>query len=121
MAKNISANIMTNYNELAQKLKLMAHPERLQILDILRQEAECVCHLEALLGKPQPYISQQLRALREADIIVDEKNGLNVYYRLVNPMVIGWLEQILGPTKPAPARLISCPCPKCGSMAINLT
>jgi len=112
---------MTNYNELAQKLKLLAHPERLEILDILRQEAECVCHLEALLGKPQPYISQQLRALREANIIMDEKNGLNVYYRLTNPEVMAWLEQILGPLKSAPLRLIDCPCPKCGSVTITLT
>jgi len=44
-----------NYEALSVRLKVLAHPERLRILDVLRHEPECVCHLEALLGKPQPY------------------------------------------------------------------
>ena len=64
-----------DYETLSSRLKLLAHPERLRILDVLRRDAECVCHLEALLGKPQPYVSQQLRFLRQAGLIVDEKEG----------------------------------------------
>jgi DNA-binding transcriptional ArsR family regulator len=40
------------YDAIAARLKLLAHPERLRILDAIRRDAECVCHLEALLGKP---------------------------------------------------------------------
>lgn len=107
------------YETISSRLKLLAHPERLQILDVLRRDAECVCHLEALLDKPQPYVSQQLRFLRQAGLIVDEKEGQNVYYRLVDSEVIAWLEQLLGPVTgehPAMAahkRVIACPCPKC--------
>lgn len=109
----------TDYEALSSRLKLLAHPERLRILDVLRRDAECVCHLEALLGKPQPYVSQQLRFLRQAGLIVDEKEGQNVYYRLVDPEVVRWLDQVLGPAQgehPAMAahkRVIACPCPKC--------
>ncbi|MEZ4612300.1 MAG: ArsR family transcriptional regulator [Caldilineaceae bacterium] len=39
---------------------------------------------EALLEKPQPYVSQQLRLLRDAGLIMDEKQGQNVFYRLVD-------------------------------------
>ena len=67
-----------NYKQLANRMKLLSYPERLRILDVLRQDTECVCHLEALLDKPQPYVSQQLRVLREAGIIQDEKHGHNV-------------------------------------------
>ena len=108
-----------DYETVSSRLKLLAHPERLRILDVLRRDAECVCHLEALLGKPQPYVSQQLRFLRQAGFIVDEKEGQNVYYRLVDTEVIRWLDQMLGPVTgehPAMAahkRLIACPCPKC--------
>lgn len=108
-----------DYKQLSDKFKLLAHPERLRILDVLRREPECVCHLEALLGKPQPYVSQQLRVLREAGIIVDEKEGMNVFYRLVDTDLAAWLELALGPVQgehPAMAyhkRLISCECPKC--------
>ena len=69
----------TDYELLSARLKLLAHPERLRILDAIRRDSECVCHLEALLGKPQPYVSQQLRLLRDAGVIVDEKQGQNVF------------------------------------------
>lgn len=112
-----------DYETISSRLKLLAHPERLRILDVLRRDAECVCHLEALLGKPQPYVSQQLRFLRQAGLIGDEKEGQNVYYRLVDPEVKAWLDQVLGPATgqdpemAAHKRAIACPCPKCGQAA----
>lgn len=108
-----------DYERLSAKLKLLAHPERLRILDVLRRDSECVCHLEALLHKPQPYVSQQLRLLREAHVITDEKAGNNVYYRIVDPDVTAWLDEILSPITGQDAnmarhkRLINCSCPKC--------
>ena len=110
---------ISDYRLLSEKFKLLAHPERLRILDVLRRGAECVCHLEALLDKPQPYVSQQLRSLREAGFIADEKDGVNVYYRLVDAEIAAWLDFILGPAQgedPELAyhkRIISCTCPKC--------
>jgi ArsR family transcriptional regulator len=107
------------YEKLANRIKLLAHPERLRILDVLRREAECVCHLEALLAKPQPYVSQQLRFLREAGIIQNEQVGHNVYYRLVDAEVIAWLDEILGAAEGEEPEMlyykqrISCDCPKC--------
>jgi ArsR family transcriptional regulator len=111
-----------DYEELGNRLKLLAHPERLRILDAIRRDAECVCHLEALLGKPQPYVSQQLRLLREAGLIEDRKQGQNVYYALVNPQVRHWLDAVLGPVEgDLPEllyhkRVIACPCPKCSNV-----
>ncbi len=108
-----------DYQQYSEKLKLLAHRERLRILDVLRREPECVCHLEMLLGKPQPYVSQQLRSLREAGFIADEKDGVNVFYRLVDAEVAAWLDLILGPVRGEDPQLahhkmvISCTCPKC--------
>lgn len=108
-----------DYSQIADRIKLLAHPERLQILDALRREPECVCHLEALLDKPQPYVSQQLGILRKAGVIENEKNGLNVYYRLVDLGIIAWLDQVLGkvegehPEIAYHKQIIVCPCPKC--------
>jgi len=115
----MKSEVTPAYATISSRLKLLAHAERLQILDVLRREAECVCHLEALLGKPQPYVSQQLRFLREAGLITDEKIGQNVYYRLIDQEVRGWLDQVLGPAIgehaaiAAHKRVIACPCPKC--------
>ena len=108
-----------SYERLSNRLKLLAHPERLRILDAIRRDAECVCHLEALLQKPQPYVSQQLRLLREAGLIEDRKQGQNVYYWLADNEVRTWLDAVLGPADgelPSLAqhkRVIACPCPKC--------
>ena len=108
-----------DYEMLSTHLKLLAHSERLRMLDALRREPECVCHLEALLGKPQPYVSQQLRIIREAGIIQDEKQGQNVFYRLVDAEVVAWLDSILGPVvgdhpeMTLHKKVIACPCPKC--------
>ena len=94
-------------------------PERLRILDALRRDAECVCHLEALLGKPQPYVSQQLRILRDAGVISDEKQGQNGFYRLTDADMAAWLDAILGeidgklPEMERHKKVISCICPKC--------
>lgn len=109
----------TDYREVSDRIKLLAHPERLRILDALRRDAECVCHLEALLGKPQPYVSQQLRILRNAGVIRDEKQGQNVFYRLTDADLPLWLDAILGdidgqlPEMERHKRVISCICPKC--------
>ncbi|MFN8446153.1 MAG: metalloregulator ArsR/SmtB family transcription factor [Caldilineaceae bacterium] len=108
-----------DYEMVSGRLKLLAHPERLRILDVLRRDAECVCHLEALLGKPQPYVSQQLRFLRQSGLILDEKEGQNVYYRLADAEIVAWLDLVLGPVAgehpemAAHKKVIACPCPKC--------
>ena len=93
---NTSMNDEPNYTELSERIKLLAHPERLRILDAVRRDAECVCHLEAMLGKPQPYVSQQLRLLRKAGVIEDEKQGQNVFYRLADETISAWLDMVLG-------------------------
>ena len=109
----------TDLNDHAERFKLLGHPVRLQILDVLRRSPECVCHLEALLGKPQPYISQQLRLLREAGVVADSKEGLNVFYHLVDSQVAALLNVALGPVLPGERTLHQalpgCICPKCAA------
>ncbi|HEX9115277.1 MAG TPA: metalloregulator ArsR/SmtB family transcription factor [Anaerolineae bacterium] len=113
---------MDRYRQQANLLKLLAHPARLEILDVLRRDAECVCHLSAALHKPQPYISQQLSILRNAGLIADEKDGTKVFYRLADQQVLERLDGILGPLPDAlapPGRrhapVAECACPKCRS------
>jgi DNA-binding transcriptional ArsR family regulator len=101
------------YRQAAQLHRLLSHPARLHILDELRRDEACVCHLQAVLGRPQAYVSQQLRVLREAGVVIDRKDGLLVYYRLADrQQVVRMLEDTLGPAG-EPTRLPGCPCPKC--------
>jgi DNA-binding transcriptional ArsR family regulator len=102
------------YHQISQLFHLLSHPVRLRILDELRSDDACVCHLQAVLDRPQAYVSQQLRVLREANVITDSKDGLFVYYGLSDQRVETLLQVLLGPTgeRTAPA---ACPCPKCTS------
>ncbi|MBC7226109.1 MAG: helix-turn-helix transcriptional regulator [Thermoflexales bacterium] len=100
------------YEPIIQLFSLLAHPARLRILDILRRGEACVCHLQAALGAPQPYVSQQLRVLREAGVISQRREGLFVYYRLADPRVAHLLEDVLGPVTEAPP-IPQCTCPRC--------
>lgn len=63
-------------------LNILAHPVRLQLLDVLTRNAGkvCVCDLEAAVPVKQPTVSHHLRLLREAGLIDFEKQGLWAYY-----------------------------------------
>lgn len=101
-----------DYQSKAELFKILSHPVRLQILDELRKYSCCVCHIQAITHRPQAYVSQQLRVLREAGLVIDEKDGQNVYYRLCNETIRVLLRETIGRSDP-PAILTDCTCPKC--------
>ena len=102
----------SSYRQTIELFQLLAHPGRLSILDELRRGEACVCHLQAILRRPQPYISQQLRVLREAGVIESYKDGLFVYYRLASPQVERLLAEVLG-LAGQPTPTLGCACPRC--------
>ncbi len=109
---------MDTYELETRTLKAIAHPVRLRILNALRAEEECVCHLTALLKQRQAYVSQQLMFLRQADLIEDRRDGLRVYYRIKHPQIVGVLDALnvfVGAKRLASEakRVPACPCPKC--------
>jgi len=98
----------------------MGHPARLQILDMLRLGETCVCHIERALDKRQAYISQQFMTLRDAGLVDSRKDGLQVYYRLVDEQVFEMLNLILGPqTNDGLDLLDDCSCPSCSSVLVT--
>jgi len=105
--------------QLSRLFKALVHPTRIAILDVLRNGDQCVCHIEAHLGYRQAYISQQLAVLREAGLIQDNRDGLNIYYRIIRPEVFALIDvarTMVGipiPRSPFNARRAACACPKC--------
>ncbi|MGZ6391001.1 MAG: ArsR/SmtB family transcription factor [Ktedonobacterales bacterium] len=67
---------------LAERLKALADPTRLRMLDLLAQQTEplCVCEITAEFDLRQPTISHHIRILREAGLIAGEKRGVWSYY-----------------------------------------
>lgn len=68
--------------KLAEVLKAAGEPTRLRLLNLLRQGDICVCDLQAVLEIPQPTISRHLAILRRAELVLDERDGARVFYRL---------------------------------------
>ena len=103
----------------ARVFRALMHPARLAILEMLRGGEQCVCHMEAGLGHRQAYISQHLAVLREAGLVRDRRDGLNIFYGVMRPEVFSLLDTariMVGGEAvmmiPAPP-IASCPCPKC--------
>jgi len=98
--------------------RILAHPVRLSILEILRDGEQCVCHMEVMLKRRQAYISQHLIVLREAGVVADRRDGWNMYYRVIRPEVFAVLDAMYALTgthvriKHRHANT-ECLCPKC--------
>jgi ArsR family transcriptional regulator len=75
--------------QLSDNFAILAHPIRLQILDMLSQSEGhvCVCDLETALPVKQPTVSHHLRLLREAGLVEAERRGQWVYYSIQRPVL----------------------------------
>jgi DNA-binding transcriptional ArsR family regulator len=83
-----------NAIDAANRLKLLAHPTRLQILRILSEGDQCVCIFSKALGKRQPNISQHLTKLKGAGAIESYMQGKYAYYRLKDKNTIKLLNAL---------------------------
>jgi DNA-binding transcriptional ArsR family regulator len=108
---------MKIYEQETKLYKALMHPARLAILDLLREDEACVCHMEATFGYRQAYISQQLMTLRDVGVVDDRRDGLNIFYRIIRPEIFDVLDSMRRVTgihpsaaKPAPN---TCTCPHC--------
>ncbi len=63
-------------------LKLISEETRLRVMMLLNEEALCVCELEAILEVPQPRVSKILSKYRDLGLVIDERKGKFIYYKL---------------------------------------
>ena len=79
----------------ADFFKCLSDPTRLDILKlILVRKNVCVCEITEQLQLSQPKISRHLALLRNFSILLDERKGQWVYYRL-NPNLPEWVNSVL--------------------------
>lgn len=74
--------MMVSIEEMAEQFKLLGDKTRLKIVSLLSQQQMCVCHLVELLQSTQPNISQHLRKLKDAGLVMEERRGQWIYYSL---------------------------------------
>jgi ArsR family transcriptional regulator len=110
----------------AELFNALAHPSRLEILELLRDGECCVCHIQAVLDQRQAYISQHLNVLRQAGLVVNRKDGKRVYYRVSDAQIFVLVDGVkaflqihsrqmvrfpAGPQSISPKK--PCNCPQC--------
>ena len=95
--------------------KALADPARLKIIEFLRRpdsqcctfsDRVCACDFETLLGLSQPATSHHMRILVRAGLVLSEKDGRFIYYRLNGAAfasAVEFLERFARPAK-RPAR-----------------
>jgi ArsR family transcriptional regulator len=82
----------------ARVLKAMAHPSRLFIIEELEKGEQCVCDLTAMIGADVSTVSKHLSVLKQAGLVLDDKRGNQVFYRLRVPCILnffGCVESVL--------------------------
>ncbi len=88
----------------AAVIKALAHPSRLLIAEALMEGEMCVCDLKDLVGADMSTVSKHLGLMRDAGVLVSDKRGLNIYYRLACDCLGDFLQCLdkLTPGKAAP-------------------
>jgi DNA-binding transcriptional ArsR family regulator len=79
-----------NPDDLARILKVLSVGTRVRIIQLLRSRALCVNALAARLDVTQGAVSQHLRIMRDAGLVIDEKRGYHVHYRLNEETLERW-------------------------------
>ncbi len=71
-------------NRLVEKYKALGCEVRMRILLLLikREEGLYVCDLTAILEQPQYNISKHLRVLKKASLVIENREGKKVLYKI---------------------------------------
>ncbi|MFC1634633.1 ArsR/SmtB family transcription factor [Planctomycetota bacterium] len=72
----------------AEVLKAVAHPVRLQIIELLEKKEMCVGDIVKALGGKQAITSQQLNMMKDKGVLECRRDGTKVYYCIGNKNVI---------------------------------
>ncbi len=77
------------YRRHAHMCGVLAHPLRLELLQLLHDSGECtVGDLAEATGVRMANLSQHLAVMRSTNIVLTRKEGVSVYYRLADPRIM---------------------------------
>ena len=71
-------------------MKALAHPSRLFIVDELSRGERCVCELTEMVGADVSTVSKHLAVLKDAGLVLDDRRGQQVFYRLRVPCILNF-------------------------------
>ena len=84
----------------AQLLRMLAHPHRLKIVEIIdREGAYSVSQIIEKVGLPQPSVSLHLNQMKRMDMLESTRHGREVFYRIKDPRVMSLINCICNSNK----------------------
>lgn len=81
----------TEIEQVSQLFKMLGHPKRLQLLNMLIQHSMSVSEISKSLDWEQSAVSHQLRLLRTRKIVKQERKGKTVIYQLADPQIMTFI------------------------------
>jgi len=103
-------------DKLARIFKLLSVETRVRMITLLRHRAMCVNAIARELEITSAAVSQHLRLLREAEIVVANRHGYFVHYRVNEKTMAEWnstLQGLLGVHEPrgaSPFKIVNTSC-----------
>ena len=85
--------MMLKADQFARLLKVLSVGTRVRIVQLLKGKPMCVNALAARLDVTQGAVSQHLRIMRDAGLVIDEKRGYFVHYRLDERTLATWRKE----------------------------
>ena len=76
------------YNIHAELCKVFSNPTRLEILNLLGDKEMSVTELIQKTKLRQANISKHLSIMKSKEIVISDRKGKNIYYKLTNPKII---------------------------------
>ena len=78
----LSADMLS---DAASCLKVMAHPVRLRIVEILMHGEYPVHEIAEMCGVQQHQVCEHLRLMQNCGLLSSKRNGRAVYYEIISP------------------------------------
>lgn len=84
---------MTDPEKQARIFKVLSVGTRVRMIDLLKRRSLCVNALARALDITPAAVSQHLRVLRDADIVIADKQGYFVHYRVNEETLAEWSQK----------------------------
>ena len=76
------------FEKAAELFRVMSAPMRLRIISALCNGEKNVGELLAVIDTTQPNMSQHLNTLYQAGVLGKRRDGVQIYYRIINKRVV---------------------------------
>ena len=84
-----------DFAKIATIFKQLEDPNRLRIFWILCHSEECVTNISYMMNMSSPAVSHHLRLLKDADLIISERKGKEVYYKAKDTPLVQQLHDVM--------------------------